>query len=1052
MALAGLLGPSGAGARPAALPLEPGRLERLEQVRVPFVENRGQFPEGIAFSAPTLFGAVTITRDGELVYWLPAAQEAASENGWRSSPASATLRESLVSGRPTPSAGSRAATRASYFIGRDRKGWQTGVPTFDEVLLGEVWPGVSVALRAHGGNVEKVFTVSPGSSPDRILLRLQGATRLRIDRGGALVAQTGIGEIRFTAPAAYQEREGSRRPVQAGYFLEEDRYGFRLGSYDRALPVVIDPLLQSTYLGGSGFDQIDAIAVHPASGEVFVAGHTTSQAFSKSGSVQPSPGGGIYDGFVARLGPQLKVLVQITFLGGAADDYINAIAVDPSGVVLVAGNTFSSDLPGTSGGAQPAIDPDSAGFTDGFVARFDATLETLSQATYVGGNSADTITSLAVDPGSDDVLVAGSTASTNLPRAAGGARPSSGGGLYDGWVGRLDPALTSLLQTTYLGGSADDDRVTGIAVHSSTGEVFVTGTTSSLNFPGVAGGARTVGHPGSSEGFVSRLNPGLSQLLQSTYLGGSNSDTPTCIAIDQVSGDVLVAGLTLSSDFPGTSLGAQPVFGGGAFTDGFVTRLNTGLKSLLISTFLGSSRADAINAIAIHSANREVLVGGWGSRLQRICIFPPRCTNSIVTYGLVARLSSNLGQLLQSTQLGANALLSPPHRVLALAVHPASGEILVAGFTSSTSLARAAGGAQSTYGGGVDGFVSRFTSDLGLLSPQALAVDASPSGGSDGNGILEPRETVFVSPAWQNTGSAIISETGTASALQGPPASYFMLDTVAVYGGFTGGATRSAANDPYRLSLLPAATRPTHFDAHFTETLTSKESHVWTLHLGESFSDVPRSHPFYRKIETLLHSGVTAGCFPATQYCPNEPVTRSQMTLFTGRALSGGGSAIPTSGSVAGAPYNCIAGGVSLFTDVAPEDVFCKHLHWLAAQKVTLACAATELCPSQNVHRDAMAGFIAEALVAPGGDEAVPLTYGPDPATGRSYSCDEGSPNLHFIDLPVSDPHCRHANYLWARGLIAGCSETAFCATADVTRDQMAKFLVNAFGLTLYGP
>jgi hypothetical protein len=264
----------------------------------------------------------------------------------------------------------------------------------------------------------------------------------------------------------------------------------------------------------------------------------------------------------------------------------------------------------------------------------------------------------------------------------------------------------------------------------------------------------------------------------------------------------------------------------------------------------------------------------------------------------------------------------------------------------------------------------------------------------------------------------------------------------------------SATGDSYELLVSAAPGRPTHFDAHFTETLSTRETNVWTLHIGESFSDVPRTYPFYRKIETLLHSGVTAGCFPATQYCPAEPVTRSQMALFTGRALAGGGSNIPSSGTVAGSAYNCAAGveGVSLFTDVAPTDIFCKHVHYLAGQKVTLACSATELCPSENVRRDAMAGFIAEALVAPGGDDKVPLAYGPDPATGRSYSCDAGAPSLHFGDVAASDSLCKHIHYLWARGIIAGCSETEYCAAGDVTRDQMAKFLVNAFQLKLYGP
>ena len=80
------------------------------------------------------------------------------------------------------------------------------------------------------------------------------------------------------------------------------------------------------------------------------------------------------------------------------------------------------------------------------------------------------------------------------------------------------------------------------------------------------------------------------------------------------------------------------------------------------------------------------------------------------------------------------------------------------------------------------------------------------------------------------------------------------------------------------------------------------------------------------------------------------------------------------------------------------------------------------------------------------------MTYGPEPVTGLSYSCDAGSPNVHFTDVPAADTFCKHVHYLWAKGIISGCSATTYCPTGTVSRDQMAKFLVNAFRLSLYAP
>jgi S-layer homology domain len=158
------------------------------------------------------------------------------------------------------------------------------------------------------------------------------------------------------------------------------------------------------------------------------------------------------------------------------------------------------------------------------------------------------------------------------------------------------------------------------------------------------------------------------------------------------------------------------------------------------------------------------------------------------------------------------------------------------------------------------------------------------------------------------------------------------------------------------------------------------------------------------------------------------------------------------SGTVTGQPYNCTSGGVSLFSDVSPTDIFCKGVHYIAAQNVTSGCAPALFCPFQKTTRAEMAIFIAKGTVAPAGGSGVPLTYGPDPVTGFSYSCDPASPSLHFTDISVSDSFCKHAHFLWAKGIIVGCSATQYCPTVNVGRDEMSKFLTNAFRLLLYGP
>ncbi len=346
-----------------------------------------------------------------------------------------------------------------------------------------------------------------------------------------------------------------------------------------------------------------------------------------------------------------------------------------------------------------------------------------------------------------------------------------------------------------------------------------------------------------------------------------------------------------------------------------------------------------------------------------------------------------------------------------------------------------------------------------VLSAASLRVDEHLSGSSSNlNGVFEPGEFVFVDPAWKNTACSAGTLTGTATTFTGPAGSgvaYTRYDSAADYGTIPSVGASSCLNGTgncYVVRVSNPATRPaTHWDALLTEQPSVGLAKVWKLHVGRSFTDVPVTQPFYKKIETLFHNGITAGC-TTTQYCPSTVVTRSQMAIFIARGIAGGGAAVPVSGTVGSSAYNCVSGGVSLFTDVLPSDSFCRHVHYIAAQNVTLGCAPSLFCPSGNVSRVEMAAFMAKALVAPSGGPGIPQSYPPDPVTGLSYSCVSGSPSVHFSDVTASNTFCKHVHFLWARGVISGCSATQYCPGASVTRDAMAKFLSNAFELELYGP
>ncbi len=340
-----------------------------------------------------------------------------------------------------------------------------------------------------------------------------------------------------------------------------------------------------------------------------------------------------------------------------------------------------------------------------------------------------------------------------------------------------------------------------------------------------------------------------------------------------------------------------------------------------------------------------------------------------------------------------------------------------------------------------------------------LLVDPVVDGGlSNGNGIFEPGERVLIQPSWKNLSGILLSLLGTASNFTGPAGpTYTLNDSNADYGLIASGATSNcgtATGNCYEMTLSNPLTRPaTHWDASFTETLSDGDpATVRLLHIGQSFTDVPTSHIFYPFVERILHNGVTAGCTPTT-YCPDDFVFRLQMAAFIARAQAGGDVNVPSSGTALGNPYDCSPGGTSQFTDIDPTNPFCRHVHYILSTGVTTGCVTTpplQYCPNDDVTRGQMALFIARAVA--GSDAAVPLTYGPDPVTGRSYSCDAGSPNLFFTDITTSDIYCRHTHYLWAKNVITGFPDNSYGPGFNVSRGAMAKFLANGFSLQLYGP
>jgi uncharacterized membrane protein YgcG len=317
-----------------------------------WVKNEGQWDERALFSAPGYFGNTWVTKDGELLHVAVKGKES-----W-------VISERWVGGKVQAIKGEEELqTKVSYFIGNDPSKHKTNLPTYRYVSLGEVWSGIEVKLKATQKTVEKLFYVKPGADPSKIVVEVGGAKGLKLSKDGEIIIQTGLGELKLSKPIAWQEKDGKKLPVEVSYkLIGKNRYSFVVAKADPSLPIVIDPILQATYLGGSGDDRAYALAI--SGGDVYVVGSTSSNDFPGTSGRASSRTD--LDAFVAKLDSSLS-LSRATYLGGSGDDRAYALAIS-GGDVYVVGPTDSNDFPGTSGRASSRTD------WDAFVAKLSADL------------------------------------------------------------------------------------------------------------------------------------------------------------------------------------------------------------------------------------------------------------------------------------------------------------------------------------------------------------------------------------------------------------------------------------------------------------------------------------------------------------------------------------------------------------------------------------------------------------------------------------------------------------------------------------------------------
>ncbi len=704
----------------------------------PFITNEGQAPAAVRYYLPTIAGTAYVDRDGRLVYLR------------------AGLTEQWVGGKARPAGGERSPTQVNFFIGNDPNKWLHDVPAYHNVSLGEVWPGVELDLAAGTKNVEKLFKIAPGASVEAIRVKLKGAQSLRLADDGELIVTSPAGEMRFTAPRAWQQdADSARRPVAVAYTIQGRSYGFEIGHHDPAQPVVIDPLLGSTFLGSNSTDEIVDVAVDVTSNQVFVAGTTDNPATFPPPTVGAIPATAkVAYPFVAKFRRDLATLDVLTYFGSVVTDTVEAIAFNPDAGLYVVGTVSRLARPAGTDPMlptpqNPVPQPAISGIADGYILRFTPDLGTLNAGTYHGGSGApcggdrqDEIHDITFDPVTEDVYLTGETCSDDFPNTAGSEIVPNALVRDRGFVSRFNAGLTQHFQSTYFVGNIEESPF-AIAVHETMRKVFIAGQSESDLLPERQNGFQPV-QPGIA-GFISRLSLDLTDVEVSTYLGGTTAPalfdqtiTDLLIGPDAAAGtvnpfgNVYVYGYTTTTNFPGVGASSgQSNPGGGR--DTFVARMTVNLDTLINATLFGGEVDDFPTHMAMQFRPPVVRNGGNSLFLtgsSRSCALPattsgaiPACThpvdNFLRTDAFVAQISEDLGMINVATYLGSSSGNETGRGIAIDPVFAGSASddlVFVAGTDARTGFPLGQQpGAFQAWRGAEDAFVSVF--DVTLLAP-----------------------------------------------------------------------------------------------------------------------------------------------------------------------------------------------------------------------------------------------------------------------------------------------------------------------------------------------
>lgn len=571
---------------------------------IEFTENKGQWDKAILFDATIGNGKVALTKTGYKILQYDANDYAkygghnhqhdnekkmVKGHVWNVNFIGANPNFKVVSTKPLEGI-------SNYFLGNDPSKWASGCKTYTTVKYENVYDNIDVQFYTSNQTLKYDIIVKPGGDVNKIKLQYEGVDKLSKGKNEELLVETSVGKFKELAPYTYQLQDFAKKTISSGYKLDGNLLTFRLAAFDPKQTLVIDPTLIFSTHSGSTSDNWGFTATYGPDETFYGGGDVRANGFPvTAGAFQGSFGNGETDIAIIKLNQNGTSRIYATYIGGSGAEQPHSLICDPQGNLIIAGRSNSPNFPRTA----PVFG--AGGGYDIFITKLNATGTALIGSIEIGGN------------GDDGVNIETTRSARNS------------------------------LQYNY-----GDDGRSEVNIDAS-GNIVLASCSRSNNFFTTPGALQST-FGGSQDAVFVKTNPNLSNIIFSTYFGGSGDDAAYVVNVKPDDGNIYFAGGTGSANLPGNSAGTvQPANAGGI--DGFIAEVNPSGTAILKTTYIGTPQHDQIYGIQFDKFNFPYIMG---ISLGNWPVINSAYSNA-GSHQFIAKLEKDLSAYIYTTKFGTSS-------------------------------------------------------------------------------------------------------------------------------------------------------------------------------------------------------------------------------------------------------------------------------------------------------------------------------------------------------------------------------------------------------------